>query len=475
MALISRFRPRTLRWRIYSLIGVLLGLLVGTVIATLVARDHAADLGSRVREQLRPAQVSLAEMTKGYLDMETGLRGYLLTHDEAQLGPYEQGGAAVDEAQRRIAALLAGDPVSMRLLDTVTEAGDAWVTGFADPLIAKARAGTLSDTDQAESIAVGKELFDAVRGGLADLQDRIEELIAAGLQSSSDAQSAANTITIVCAIVAVLIGLVIIALLHLSLVRPVNRLVASVGRASAGDLDQRVTVDGPSEVVAVGSAVESMRLRILDESATAAEQSDKLARLEEADRIAQDLEQTAIRDIYAIGLALQSMAGRYPDARKALDGVIRDVDRTLEEMRSAVLGRMGPTITHKIRTEVLDLLVLLEQDLAITPELSLTGDHDLSLPAELGNEVLEILHDAVFATTGAGTAKEVTIAISLSAAEVRLSVAGPVPATARAAARETLDELAERARRRGGEATVNGAEDRIAVDLGIPIQPAAPD
>jgi CHASE3 domain sensor protein len=419
--------------------------------------------------------MSVAALTKGYLDMETGLRGYLITRDEPLLDPYEEGSSAVARARRSIAQHLAGEPVSLRLLDAVTDAGNAWVTTSADPIIDETRAGTLSQADQAGSTAASDELFDAVRGGLADLQDRIEELIAAGLQSSSDAQTAANLITIVCAAVAVLVGLIIILLLHMSLVRPVNRLVASVGRTSAGELDQRITADGPTEVVAVGNAVESMRQRILHESAVAAEQSDKLARLEEADRIAQDLEQTAIRDLYAIGLALQSVAGRHPAARTALDGVIRDLDRTLEEMRSAVLGRMGPAITRTIRTEVLDLLVLLEQDLAITPELRLTGDHDLTLPAQLANEVLDVLHDAVFATTGAGTAKEVTIAITLSPVEVRLSVAGPVPGQARAAARETHGELADRARRLGGEATVDETGGRIAVDWRIPIAPAAAD
>lgn len=471
MALISRFRPRTLRWRIYVLIGVLLGLLVGTVVATLVARQHATDLGLRVRDELRPAQASIAAMTTAYVDMETGLRGYLITRDERFLGPYEEGSAAVDAAHRSVAEHLAGERTSLRLLDIVDDAGREWTTTSAGPLIAETRAGTLSQADLVASTTAGKALFDAVRNGLADLQDRIEDLIAAGLQSSSDAQSATNTITIACAAVAVLIGVLVIVLVHMALVRPVNRLVASVGRASAGDLDEHIVVDGPTEVVAIGAAVESMRQRILDESAVATEQSEKLARLEEADRIAQDLEQTAIRDLFAIGLALQSVAGRHPTARTALDGVIRDLDRSLEEMRSAVLGRMGPSITRKIRTEVLDLVLLVEQDLRITPDLRLTGDHDLTLPSPVATDVLDVLHDAVFATTAAGTAGEVSIAIALSSAQVRLTVSSPGSDQARAATRDVLPDLAERARRHGGEVVVDESDGRIAVDWRIPIEP----
>ncbi|HEY7595071.1 MAG TPA: CHASE3 domain-containing protein [Actinophytocola sp.] len=471
MALISRFRPRTLRWRVYSLVGIMLCLLVGTVVATLTARHHASDIGGHVRDQLRPAQVAIAAMSKGYVDMESGLRGYLLTRNERLLGPYDQGRASIERTERVISDRLADDPTSIGLLADVDAAGNAWISTSARPLIDAARAGTLTPQVQANSTIAGNLLFDNLREDLDALQDRTDRLIAAGLQSSANAQAAANTIAIVCAGVAVLVGLILILLLHMSLVRPVNRLVASVGRVSAGDLDQHVTADGPTEVVALGSAVESMRRRIHAESATAAEQSERAARLEEADRIAGDLEQTTIRDLFALSLAVQSVAGRYPAARAALDGVIRDLDRSLAELRTAVLGRMGPPTTRKLRTEVLDLLVLLEQDLAITPELRLAGDHDLTLPGPIAAEVLDVLHDAVFATTGSGSAKEVAISIALSAREVRLSVAGPVPAQARNGARETLDELAERARRHGGTATVQDVADRIAVDWRIPIEP----
>jgi CHASE3 domain sensor protein len=475
MDLTSRLRPRTLRWRVYSLVGILLCLLVGTVAATLAARHHATTVGAHVRDQLRPAQVSVAAMTKGYVDMETGLRGYLLTRNPRFLDPYDEGAGAVARSQRVVSDQLADDPTSLRLLDDVSAAGNAWVGTSATPLIDAARAGTLTTQAQADSTAGSKPLFDDVRVNLAELQDRIEGLIAAGVQSASSAQNAANMITIVCAGFALLVGLIIILLLHVSLVRPVNRLVQSVRRASAGQLDRRVTADGPTEVVTLGSAVESMRGRILAESATATEQSERVARLEEADRISREIQQTTIRDLFALSIALQSVAGRHPAARTALSGVIRDLDRSLAELRAAVLGRMSRPVTRKLRTEVLDLLALLEQDLAITPELRLAGDHDLTLPGPVAVEVLEVLHDAVFATTGSGSAKEVLISIELSAEELRMSVSGAVAEQARDGAMETFDELDERARRRGGTAKVQATDGHIAVDWRIPLEPAPSD
>jgi CHASE3 domain sensor protein len=467
----TRFRPRTLRWRVYTLVGVVLALLLGTVLATVVARRHAAGISGHLRGDLRPAQVAMATMTKGYLDMETGLRGFLLTRDRQVLTPYDSGRRAAADASELIGRRLAGDPTSLRLLSDVDDAGTAWENVSATPLIDAARDGTLTTEAQTGAAMSSKQLFDDVRGRLSVLESHIEQLIATGLQSYNDAQSTADLITILCAAAALVVGVVIVLLVHTSLVRPVNRLVATVGRASAGDLEHRVTASGPTEVVALGEAVESMRERIVAESALASASSARLGRLEEADRIAQDLEQTAIRDLFALSLSLQSVAGRNPAVRPELNGIIRDLDRSLLEMRSAVLGRMTTTGTRKLRAEVLDLLVLLEQDLAITPELSLEGDHELALPTPLATDVLSALHDAVFATTGAGTSKEVKIHIALSATEVRLRVAGTVADQAGAAARETTADLADRAHRYGGDAAIEEDAGRLAVQWWVPVAP----
>src|SRR3954449_4778073 len=123
MSLISRIRPRTLRWRAYTLVGILLALLLGTVVATLIARQHANDIGARVRDHLRPAQASTAALTTGYVDMETGLRGYLLTRDVRFLDAYDAGRTSVAAARRVIATELPGDREVGRRLDEVNDAG----------------------------------------------------------------------------------------------------------------------------------------------------------------------------------------------------------------------------------------------------------------------------------------------------------------------------------------------------------------
>ncbi|MGH8965753.1 MAG: hypothetical protein ACRDXB_10565, partial [Actinomycetes bacterium] len=73
-------------------------------------------------------------------------------------------------------------------------------------------------------------------------------------------------------------------------------------------------VVGAVALVTLARWVESTRGRVLRENRSA----EELVRLREADRIAQDLGSTTVRDLFGISLALQSAAARHPSAAPAL-------------------------------------------------------------------------------------------------------------------------------------------------------------
>lgn len=314
-------RPSTLRWRVYVLVGAVLALLLVTVASTSLARLRVGDYNGQLRYTLRPAQASAAVLAKAYVDMETGVRGFLLSGQTELLEPYYTGRADAMAARERLGTLLTGDPTATKLLRTVDSAAAEWERTLATPAIRGAVTGPTT----------GQAQFDALRQPLADLQGHIDRRTTATVESSSKASTLATAVTILCAVLALACGIVILILLQRSLVRPVNHLVENVRRVSAGDLAHRVTADGPTEVITLGHAVESMRERILRESSRA-------ARLQEADRIAQDLGSTTIRDLFSISLALHSAAARHPSAAPALAAVTSDVDRVVQEIRGRVFN-----------------------------------------------------------------------------------------------------------------------------------------
>jgi CHASE3 domain sensor protein len=395
-------------------------LLVVTVVATGVARLRVTDLNGQLRGTLRPAQASAAALAKAYVDMETGVRGFLLSGQHQLLEPYDAGRADAAAARERLHSLLAGDPVAGRLLDAVATAGAAWEDTLATPAVRGEEAGT------------GKPLFDALRRPLADLQSHLDRRVAATVRAANDAAGTANVVTILCASIALATGAVIVMVLQRSLVEPVNRLVDNVRRVSGGDLSHPVLAAGPVEVVSLGTAVESMRERLLLESARVARTSERRVRLQEADRIAADLGATTIRDLFSISLALHSAAARYPAAAPTLTGVTSDVDRVLRQIRSRVFNRT-----------IRDVLVAITPDLAAAPRLS--GAVDVAAPVELES----VLRDVLPTFPG-----PVTVHVDAGEAHPMVRITGAPPAD--------LSGLTELVAQHA--ATVTRAPDQVTVD-----------
>lgn len=123
------------------------------------------------------------------VDMETGLRGYLLTADGRFLEPYER--ALQDES--RVAGdlekLLGGDSAQLDSLRKIQAGIDDW-KGYADQMIRRRRTGGGFDPSASMD---GKQRMDAIR---AEGERLIQRAEAKQLQDSEGAQQAMRTAVI---------------------------------------------------------------------------------------------------------------------------------------------------------------------------------------------------------------------------------------------------------------------------------------
>jgi signal transduction histidine kinase len=104
--------------------------------------------------RLDAAQSAHAVMLQAMTDAETGVRGWQLTGDEVYLEPYRNGVRDFPAATREVLADTA-DLDLRRLVVAEQNAADAWLDGFAAPVVAGS--GHSADAGQ------GKALFDAFR------------------------------------------------------------------------------------------------------------------------------------------------------------------------------------------------------------------------------------------------------------------------------------------------------------------------
>jgi two-component system sensor histidine kinase/response regulator len=230
------------------------------------ARAQSAQAAEHVVEQTY-------ELQQRVLDVQAGVRGYLLTRDERFLRPYT-------EARRAIPALTArlespSLPADQRLWGArLRSAADAYVVGFAAPL--RARVKSLDPKDIPVVIGEGESRMDTVReefGAFTAAQHRRAEAAQAEVETRGRHAVWLAVAGLVGSIV-LLVGLG--AYLRRSVLRPVRGVAEAATRLAAGDGGVRVPETGIGEVSDLGGAFNAMAAALRARKADAEIERDRL-------------------------------------------------------------------------------------------------------------------------------------------------------------------------------------------------------
>ena len=189
------------------------------------------------------------------IDLETGLRGYLLTGQEGYLEPYM---AARDSFPGQLDALvrLAQVPAQARRARALKVQIESYLRSYAAPL--RANGLVMTRPDVFEASALGKRKVDALRARFA-LFNAAEQRQALARRASWDAR--ADRVTAFGAFGLVLSALLLSALafyLRRSVLRPVQRVAQAAGALADGRLDVRVPVEGSGEIATLAAAFNGM-------------------------------------------------------------------------------------------------------------------------------------------------------------------------------------------------------------------------
>jgi CHASE3 domain sensor protein/putative methionine-R-sulfoxide reductase with GAF domain len=227
--------------------AVLGALTVGGIGVTTVAEQslrHADRLETRSMQTLVVANA----LEKSVLDLETGLRGYLLTAQPRFLQPYRLALAAYPSEASSLMTLTADTPAQRASVARITTAIGAYVRDYAQLRIREARAGHLAAARSAVATGAGKARVDAIRAQFATLTQvdirattataraaRSQAALALALGIASMALTAASIVVITFAV-------------RRTIAVPLRRLAAAAGRVSLGELSVRVPARGVAEV-----------------------------------------------------------------------------------------------------------------------------------------------------------------------------------------------------------------------------------
>jgi signal transduction histidine kinase len=215
---------------LFTLNAVALGLLLDAI----SRQEHAANYAQRAEQAVSAS----ARLERLVVDMESGIRGYLLTGTDRFLEPYRK--ALVLYPTASGALIQTATTARTQQMATEIQTGiDSYVNSYLRPLAAlglkspeRARSGIETGEGQrrVDSLREMFQAFDASEQHLADQN----------LADASSSTTSARTITIAALAGVALLCLLMALYLQFRVIRPVSSLAWSAKRVAAGDLGARV-------------------------------------------------------------------------------------------------------------------------------------------------------------------------------------------------------------------------------------------
>ncbi|WP_432561650.1 sensor histidine kinase [Kineococcus sp. SYSU DK003] len=193
----------------------------------------------------------------------------------------------------------------------------------------------------------------------------------------------------------------------------------------------------------------------------AQEDRRRLALVDDRDRIARDLHDHVIQQLFASGLRLSALAGRTaePETARALRQVVEACDETIRAIRSTIFQLTHAPREVDVRDVVLPLVAEFTDLLGFPPTVAFDVPAGALVTGDVAGHVEAVVRELLSNCARHARAGHVTVQVELSPHELVLTVAddgvgtGPAAGTGTAHRRSGLANLEQRARSLGGSCT----------------------
>jgi signal transduction histidine kinase len=339
---------------------------VAVGLAIVFAVMFLAIVGLRERSlQARHSQQVIAaanQLQTLVIDLETGLRGFIITNDERQLAPWNDARAQYPTVMRTLLRLTTDGRLQHKRAMSIKRAIDTYLQTFSLPLVEFLRRNP--DTTQI--------VIREGRGSrqVSQIRDRFDTFLATerGLGETRDARAhrtARNALIVGgvglgTALFLILVGAVYV---NRAVARPVRLAADAAARVAGGDFSRRLRTDGPGEVGQLERTFNTMAASL---ERTLADLEERNQTLVESERVKGELVSNVsheLRTPLASVLGFSSlMLDRDvpPEERRRYLEVIRAESRRLASLLNDLLDlQRVEQETLELRLEDVDLNKLL--------------------------------------------------------------------------------------------------------------------
>lgn len=170
--------------------------------------------------------------------------------------------------------------------------------------------------------------------------------------------------------------------------------------------------------VTAGSAVSTLRLQ---------ERLRRAALLEERERIARDLHDSIIQDLFAVGLSIQAQVNHIDpvqeEVRRRLDEAVEKLDETISALRRFIFDLRPPVWARpSLRQELADLVGQLAGPYPARVSLDFSCPPDL-IPPHLGDELTALVKEALSNALRHSGARDIDVRVDGDQVRLVVSVA----------------------------------------------------
>jgi signal transduction histidine kinase len=204
------------------------------------------------------------------------------------------------------------------------------------------------------------------------------------------------------------------------------------------------------------------------ELARARADQQRMVLLEDRTRIARDLHDHVIQQVFAAGMSIQGIATTIddPDRARALSAVVDTLDEAVKRVRTSIFHlRTGRDTGPGLRGLVLDVVADLSDGLGFEPHVTFDGPVDAVGGGPLAEDVVAVVREALTNVARHAAASTAAVRLHADAAHLTVEVEDDGCGGSAATRRSGLANLGERARRRGGDIDLGPGHDGVGTRL----------
>jgi signal transduction histidine kinase len=223
---------------------------------------------------------------------------------------------------------------------------------------------------------------------------------------------------------------------------PAHLLIARNGAAHPFSAPEREMVERFARSVALARELAHARI-----------DRERMALIDERDRIARDLHDHVIQNLFAVGLGLQSLIGKTSGVIAArLTSAVESIDVTISQIRQTIFQLGSPPNADEFsqKASLNKLVRTTLEGKGIDSSLDFRGPIDTLVDTELGDEASAVLREALTNVVRHSEASRVDISVAITPAILRIVVSDNGRGIGDTSRRSGISNLEQRAIRRGG-------------------------